>query len=715
VATSIGELLIRIGTDVDHLKRGMEDANRVVQGGARKIESAAKLASGALAAIGAGLSVGVLASSFRAAVKEVEAFGDAADQTGASVEELSALFNTLSPYGASLDTITDATGKLARAMAGADEESSKAGAAFAALGIQTRDAQGNLRRTDQVLVELAQALANYEEGTNKVVLAQTLFGKTGAALLPLLKDLAGAEMAQATVTTEAAAEAERLNVALATLARETNTLRQEIASALVPTLASVTEEFNRARAAGVGFFDAIQLATLSASSVPDAIAQQVAEIARLREKIDDPKGLAGVLDVPAAERELARREKVLSRLLSQYKDLGLAQERLEDGAAKRALLSGDGYGPRGQAPALAGGDDAAAARRAAAAQRTAEQATAAAERLREQERAALLALDAKLGKLDDESELQAAIRDIERGRFREFSPAVQAEIKTRAARIDSLKAERAALDDAAKAALARIARYEAAEEAADAEVERARDAARSYVDLVDPAARYVRQLAEIDRLEKRGVAAGGLSKEQALEARFAIQSAIEDLRTVKDAGKDTFAELRSAIEGWGDASADAIADFVTQGKGSFGDLVDSFIADIVRLSVQQAITRPLFDGIAGALGVKGAGEVYKGSGLSQFVDGLSSGKITFGGARAGGGETLPGRTYLVGEKGPEYLTMGGRRGMVTPSGGSINYSPTINVDSRADRAQVVRDIRTENDRTVARIADLQRRGNRALG
>jgi hypothetical protein len=64
----------------------------------------------------------------------------------------------------------------------------------------------------------------------------------------------------------------------------------------------------------------------------------------------------------------------------------------------------------------------------------------------------------------------------------------------------------------------------------------------------------------------------------------------------------------------------------------------------------------------------------------------------FGMGRAGGGSTLPGHSYMVGERGPERLTQGARGGYVTPlSGGSrgvagatVNfyYNPGISLASQ---------------------------------
>ena len=61
--------------------------------------------------------------------------------------------------------------------------------------------------------------------------------------------------------------------------------------------------------------------------------------------------------------------------------------------------------------------------------------------------------------------------------------------------------------------------------------------------------------------------------------------------------------------------------------------------------------------------------------------GSGGGGGSFGGARALGGPVLPGQSYLVGERGPEFFSPG-QPGNITPGGGQpiINLSPTIKVE-----------------------------------
>ncbi len=133
---------------------------------------------------------------------------------------------------------------------------------------------------------------------------------------------------------------------------------------------------------------------------------------------------------------------------------------------------------------------------------------------------------------------------------------------------------------------------------------------QKYIEMADPLQRYRVQLDEINMLREKGV----LTADQALQAEWEVNEAmdktIDKLSEVKDAGKDTFAELKSAIESWGNKAADVFADFVVDGKGSFSDLINSMLKDIVRLQAKSFLD-PITKGASGFLS-GGLGKLFEG-------------------------------------------------------------------------------------------------------
>ena len=99
------------------------------------------------------------------------------------------------------------------------------------------------------------------------------------------------------------------------------------------------------------------------------------------------------------------------------------------------------------------------------------------------------------------------------------------------------------------------------------------------------------------------------------------------------------------------------------GEVSFRAMVDAIVADLSRVAFQSLVTKPL--------------------------EGLLAGLFDFGGARAAGGPVAPGRSYLVGENGPELFTPSGH-GAIAPNGvGAARPAVVVNVTAR-DAASFLR-------------------------
>jgi hypothetical protein len=214
-------------------------------------------------------------------IAAASALDDLADATGSSVESLSKLSNIAKVSGASFDTIDGAIKKLAVGMAGVDEESSRAGKALAAIGVQSRDPA-------QALTEIAQKFATYEDGANKAALAVAIFGKSGASLLPILKDIAENVDIAGTVTTAQAKAAEDLEKSYRRLGVAANDFKTILLNELVPALTAGFTAFNLARAAGLGFLDALSITgNYGPAGIAKAVNDAAAEVAKFQKATDE--------------------------------------------------------------------------------------------------------------------------------------------------------------------------------------------------------------------------------------------------------------------------------------------------------------------------------------------------------------------------------------------------------------------------------------------
>ena len=162
-------------------------------------------------ALGAGATATALGAMARSAVNAADELGKASTRTGVSVEAISSLEVAARQGGTSLATLETGLAGMSRRAADAAAGSASAGRGFAALGISVTDATGGLRDADTLYGEVADALSRMEDGSEKAALAQQLFGRGGAQLIPVLNQGAEALRNNVTTSNELARSSEALN------------------------------------------------------------------------------------------------------------------------------------------------------------------------------------------------------------------------------------------------------------------------------------------------------------------------------------------------------------------------------------------------------------------------------------------------------------------------------------------------------------------------
>jgi hypothetical protein len=162
------------------VSRRFDSLRGQVEGLKGRFDAVLGAATAAIAAIGAAHKIELL-----------DQLDKLAEKTGLTVEQLSVLRYQGELANIPLEDLAKGTQKLAKTMAAAAGGNAEAGATFKALGIDVKDSSGGLKGFDVVLGEVADRFASYEDGPAKAALAQRLFGKSGAELIPLLN--AGSE------------------------------------------------------------------------------------------------------------------------------------------------------------------------------------------------------------------------------------------------------------------------------------------------------------------------------------------------------------------------------------------------------------------------------------------------------------------------------------------------------------------------------------------
>jgi phage-related minor tail protein len=264
MAGSLGSLVVSLTAETAQFTAALSKASYTAERNFKQISSFAKTAAGSLAALyGASSAAGFIKSQIDLA----DATGKMAQKVGLSVEELSKL-----QYAAKLADVDSGQlqGGLVRLSKGMIEAANNTGTArnaFAAMGISIKNTDGTLKSSGQVLDEVANKFAGYEDSATKTALAVQLFGRAGADLIPLLNagsagiKEAGDELERfgAVISTNAAKNAELFNDNITRLTTVGSALGQSIANDILPYLNRLTSEFLVARANGLGFMDMLAM------------------------------------------------------------------------------------------------------------------------------------------------------------------------------------------------------------------------------------------------------------------------------------------------------------------------------------------------------------------------------------------------------------------------------------------------------------------------
>jgi hypothetical protein len=146
------------------------------------------------------IAVEKLISFGKATLDSATAIARASQVTGASTQTLGVFQKTAEDLGISSEAVTKGFVKLSRSILEFQQGSAKAAKNFQQLGVSQKDLAG--LNTDQKIKLVTDRLGSMADGTTKAALAQTLLGRSGAELIPVLNDLAGEGFEKARASAE---------------------------------------------------------------------------------------------------------------------------------------------------------------------------------------------------------------------------------------------------------------------------------------------------------------------------------------------------------------------------------------------------------------------------------------------------------------------------------------------------------------------------------
>lgn len=159
-----------------------------------KLTSRLKKVGGALTAVGA--TVGVVGGAILRGANQVAEMGDRIDKMsqkiGMSRKSFQEWDYIMSQNGGNVETLQMGFKTLVTQIEGVQKGSKDSIKAFSDLGVQVKDNNGKFRSADEVFNDTIRSLQKIENPTQKMILANRLFGRSAAELRPLLNQEAQA-------------------------------------------------------------------------------------------------------------------------------------------------------------------------------------------------------------------------------------------------------------------------------------------------------------------------------------------------------------------------------------------------------------------------------------------------------------------------------------------------------------------------------------------
>lgn len=255
--TDLAKLVVKLEAQTAQYQAALEKANKQLSKFDKSASSMARNIGVGLAAAAATAAVAFAAMS-KSAIDNADNLEKVAQSSGIAVESLSQLQYAAEINNVTFEEFTKATVKLSKAAADAARGSDTAAKAFETLGIKAQNADGSLKGTEQLLLEVADKFSKMEDGAAKAALAQELFGKSGARLIPFLNQGAAgiqrlmkeADKFGLTVSGKAAKAADQFNDNLTRIQAAGKGLVNQVAQEMLPVFVAISERFVAAAKSG---------------------------------------------------------------------------------------------------------------------------------------------------------------------------------------------------------------------------------------------------------------------------------------------------------------------------------------------------------------------------------------------------------------------------------------------------------------------------------
>ena len=242
----LGSLVVKLSAETSEFREDLGRTARLLDRHANDMKASmqqvASVAKTTFAVVIGATSVAALRDFVTHTLEAASALQGLSEQTGASAAALSGFAPVATISGTAMEAIGASLAKLSKGLAGVDDETAGATKALQFLGVRAKDASGNLRDPAEVMNDVALRLAEFEDGAGKTAIAMELFGKSGATMLPFLKDLAENQDLNIRLTAKQIEEADQASKAMGRMRAESNFVAQTLVTAAIPSLSVLYQE-----------------------------------------------------------------------------------------------------------------------------------------------------------------------------------------------------------------------------------------------------------------------------------------------------------------------------------------------------------------------------------------------------------------------------------------------------------------------------------------
>ncbi len=184
----VAKLLVTLGMDSAEFTKGAKRAADDVSKMRKGMESAAGAIKGAIGGMVAAFTVDKIIEVAKAGLDYASSLGEQAQQLGVTTRALQEYRYAASQAGVETEQMDMALAQLTKRIGAAATGSKKEAAAFKALGVDIRDANGHIIDAGDAIPLIAEGLKKIDNPATRAKYLVDLFGRSGQLLAPLLAE-----------------------------------------------------------------------------------------------------------------------------------------------------------------------------------------------------------------------------------------------------------------------------------------------------------------------------------------------------------------------------------------------------------------------------------------------------------------------------------------------------------------------------------------------